>query len=307
MKLTRRDLIKLGAGASVAGMAGSWNTLLASTGPLLMATIPSTGEQVPAVGIGTNRYRGNVDSDAMQPLRATLETFFKLGGRVIDTSPNYGNSEQVLGKLLADAGLRGNAFMATKVDREDREEGIERMAGSAERLGGVIDLMQVHNLRGTDVQLATMMDMKAAGEIRYIGVTTHRTDMHGEVEEIMNRYPLDFIQINYSLADRAAADRLLPLSMDKGVAVLVNRPFGNGKLFAAVKGEELPAWAAEIDASSWGQVFLKFILSHPAETLPIPGTTKPHHAEDNMNAMRGRMPDADMRKRIASHFDGVAQ
>jgi aryl-alcohol dehydrogenase-like predicted oxidoreductase len=305
MKLTRRDLIRLGAGASVAGMAGPWNSLLASSESLVMTTIPSTGERVPAVGIGTNRYRGDVNSADMAPFRATLEAFFKHGGRVIDTSPNYGNSEEVLGRLLADSGLRGNSFMATKVDREDREDGLERMAGSAKRLGGVIDLMQVHNLRGTDVQLASMMEMKAAGKIRYIGITTHRTDMHGEIEDVMNRYPLDFIQINYSLADRAAADRLLPLSMDKGVAVMINRPFGNGKLFSAVKGVDLPGWAAEIDASSWGQLFLKYILSHPAATLPIPGTTKAHHVEDNLQAMRGRLPDNEMSKKIENWFDGV--
>jgi aryl-alcohol dehydrogenase-like predicted oxidoreductase len=306
MRLTRRDLIRLGAGASVAGMAGPWKSLLASSESLVMTTIPSTGEQVPAVGIGTNRYRGDVNSADMAPLQATLEAFFKHGGRAIDTSPNYGNSEEVLGRLLADSGLRGNSFMATKVDREDREDGLERMAGSAKRLGGVIDLMQVHNLRGTDVQLASMMEMKAAGKIRYIGITTHRTDMHGEIEDVMNRYPLDFIQINYSLADRAAADRLLPLSMDKGVAVMINRPFGNGKLFSAVKGVDLPGWAADIDASSWGQVFLKYILSHPAATLPIPGTTKAHHVEDNLQAMRGRLPDKEMRKKIENWFDGAA-
>ena len=306
MKLTRRDLIRLGAGASVAGMTGPWTSLLASSESLLMATIPSTCEQLPAIGIGTNRYRGDVNSADMAPLQATLEAFFKHGGRVIDTSPNYGNSEEVLGHLLAASGQRGETFMATKVDREDREDGLERMAGSAKRLGGMIDLMQVHNLRGTDVQLASMMEMKAAGKIRYIGITTHRTDMHGEIEDVMNRYPLDFIQINYSLADRAAADRLLPLSMDKGVAVMVNRPFGNGKLFSAVKGMDLPGWAADIGALSWGQVFLKFIVSHPAAMVLIPGTTKAHHVEDNLQAMRGSLPDAGMRKTIESWYDGVA-
>jgi aryl-alcohol dehydrogenase-like predicted oxidoreductase len=305
MKLTRRNLIKLGAGASMAGMAGSWTSVLAAEPSLLMTTIPSTGEQVPSVGIGTNRYRGAVGSADMAPLKTTLEAFFKHGGRVIDTSPNYGNSEEVLGHLLAETGLRANTFMATKVDRETREDGLERMAGSAKRLDGVIDLMQVHNLRGTDVQLASMMEMKAAGKIRYIGITTHRTDMHSEIEDVMNRYPLDFIQINYSLADRAAADQLLPLSMDKGVAVMVNRPFGNGKLFSAVKGVDLPAWAVEMDASSWGQVFLKYIVSHPAAMIPIPGTTKPHHVEDNLQALRGNLPDAELRQKMEAWFDGV--
>jgi aryl-alcohol dehydrogenase-like predicted oxidoreductase len=270
-----------------------------------MATIPSTGEQVPAVGIGTNRYRGDVSSADMAPYRATLEAFFKHGGRVIDTSPNYGNSEQVLGHLLADSGLRGNTFMATKVDREDREDGLERMAGSAKRLGGVIDLMQVHNLRGVDVQLPTLQDWKAEGRFRYIGVTTHRVSQHAEIERVMRQYPLDFIQINYSLADRAAADRLLPLAQDLGVAVLVNRPFGNGRLFGAVKGVDLPGWAAEIDAASWGQVFLKYIVSHPAATIPIPGTTKPHHVVDNLGAMHGGLPDPALRSAMERFMDGL--
>ena len=211
----------------------------------------------------------------------------------------------MLGRLLADLGRRDDVFMATKVDREDRAEGEERMNGSAERLGGTIDLMQVHNLRGVDEQLPTLQAWKAEGRFRYIGVTTHRVSQHGDIERVMRQYPLDFIQINYSLADRAAADRLLPLARDRGVAVLVNRPFGNGRLFDAVKGAEMPSWASEIDAGSWGQVFLKYIVSHPAATIPIPGTTKPHHVVDNLGAMRGRLPDAALRSDMERFMDGL--
>jgi aryl-alcohol dehydrogenase-like predicted oxidoreductase len=302
MKLTRRDLIRLSAGVSVAGLAGSWNTLLASE-KLATTTVPSSGLELPSVGVGTNRYRGAVGSADMAPLKKTLETFFKFGGRVIDTSPNYGNSEEVLGALLNETGLRGKAFMATKVDREDAADGVERMESSIGRLGKPIDLMQVHNLRGTDQQLSTMFEWKEQGRLGHVGITTHRVSQHAEMEAFMRKYPLDFIQVNYSLADRAAADRVLPLAIDRGIAVLVNRPFGNGKLFGAVKGVDLPAWAADIDCASWGQVFLKYIISHPAPTIPIPGTTKPHHAEDNLGALRGRMPDAGLRKEMKSYFE----
>jgi aryl-alcohol dehydrogenase-like predicted oxidoreductase len=305
MKLTRRDLIKSGAGAGLLSLAGGWNNLLAAADDLILTTIPSTGQKIPSVGVGTNRYRGTPVSDEMQPFMQTLQKIYELGGRVIDTSPNYGNSEEVLGSLLNEAGLKDDMFMATKVDREDGEEGEERMRGSLERLGDKIDLMQVHNLRGTDVQLKTMQEWKEQGRFRYIGVTTHRVAQHAEMERIMRSYPLDFIQVNYSLADRAAADSVLPLAQDRGIAVLVNRPFANGKLFGAVKGVDLPPWAADIDASSWGQVFLKFIISHPAATVPIPGTTKPHHAEDNMGAMRGRLPDAALRREMEVFMDGL--
>ena len=305
MKLTRRNLIKLGAGAGVASLSAPWGALFAAESTVHMTTIPSTGQKIPSVGIGTNRYRGNVESDDMAQLARTLEAFHKAGGRVIDTSPNYGNSEEVLGKLLNDLGLRDRVFMATKVDREDQAEGRERMEQSFQQLLGPIDLMQVHNLRGTDVELETMMAWKKEGRFKYIGITTHRVSQHAEMERFMNKYPLDFIQVNYSLADRASADRILPLAIDRGIAVLVNRPFGNGSLFGAVKGVDLPGWAADIDASSWGQVFLKYIISHPAETVPIPGTTKPHHAEDNMGAMAGRMPDAGLRKEIEKTMDAL--
>jgi aryl-alcohol dehydrogenase-like predicted oxidoreductase len=303
MKLTRRELMKLGAGAGVASMSGPWSTLLAATAPIIKTTIPSTGQQVPCVGIGTVKFRGDPGSAGMTPFIQTLEAFHELGGQVLDTSPNYGNSEEVLGRLLADLELRDKVFMATKVDREDQAEGVERMEGSFRRLGGNIDLMQVHNLRGTDVELETMMAWKEQGRFRYIGITTHRGEQHADMVKFMRKYPLDFIQVNYSMSDRAAAVRVLPLAQDRGIAVLVNRPFGNGKLFGAVRGHELPEWAADIDAQSWGQVFLKYIISHPAATIPIPGTSKPHHARDNMGAMLGGLPDAHLRLEMERFMD----
>lgn len=303
MKLTRRELIKCGAGAGLVSMTTGLGSLMASTADINMTTIPSSGQQVPAIGIGTVKFRGQPGSDEMTPFRQTLEVFHRLGGRLVDTSPNYGNSESVLGYLLKDLGLRDQVFMATKVDREDAADGRERMEGSFERLGPPIDLMQVHNLRGTDEQLPTMLEWKKEGRFSYVGITTHRVEQHSDIEAVMKKYPLDFIQVNYSLADRAAADRLLPLAQDQGVAVLVNRPFGRGDLFTRLRGMDLPDWAADIDASSWAQVLLKYIIGHPAATLPIPGTSKPHHAEDNLGALRGRLPDAALRSEMESFMN----
>jgi aryl-alcohol dehydrogenase-like predicted oxidoreductase len=303
MKLTRRDLVKMSAGAAAFGLGGGWSALSAGTGEMIEVTIPSSGRKVPAVGIGTVKYRGDPGSGDMKVFRDTLQVFHGRGGRVVDTSPNYGNSEEVLGRLLADTGLRKDMFMATKVDRENSADGVARMESSFGRLGKPIDLMQVHNLRGTDEQLPVMFDWKEQGRLGYVGITTHRVSQHADIEKFMLKYPLDFIQVNYSLADRAAAERLLPLAIDRGIAVLVNRPFGRGELFGAVKGVELPSWAADIDANSWGQVFLKYIISHPAPTLPIPGTSKPHHAEDNLGAMYGRLPDAALRTEMEKFID----
>jgi aryl-alcohol dehydrogenase-like predicted oxidoreductase len=310
MKLTRRYLLGLSLGAGAAALGGRWTALSAAgvvaRGPLNMAVIPSSGEKVPAVGLGTVDFQGDPNKDDLTPLRQTLEVFHRLGGRLLDTSPNYGDSEQVLGRLLSDLSIRGDMFMATKVDREGRAEGEERMEGSFRRLDGAIDLMQVHNLRGTDVQLETLAAWKQEGRFKYVGITTHREGQHQEIERYMRRYPLDFVQVNYSLADRAAAERILPLAQDKGIAVLVNRPFGKGELFGVVRGQPLPDWAADIDANSWGQVFLKYVMGHTAVTIPIPGTSKPHHAEDNAGALFGRLPDAELRAEMERYLDRLA-
>jgi len=310
MKLTRRDWLGLGLGLGAAALGGRWTTPSAAekavSGPLNMAVIPSSGESVPAVGLGTVDFQGDPVTDDLTVLRRTLEVFHQMGGRVLDTSPNYGNSENVLGALLRELGVRPEMFMATKVDREERAAGEERMAGSFQRLGGAVDLMQVHNLRGVDVMLPVLVEWQKEGHVKYIGITTHRDGQHGEIEDCMRRYPLDFVQVNYSVADRAAADRILPLALDKGIAVLVNRPFGKGGLFGAVRGRELPDWAGEIDATSWGQVFLKYIMGHPAVTIPIPGTSKPHHAEDNAGALYGRLPDAALRLEMERYLDSLS-
>jgi aryl-alcohol dehydrogenase-like predicted oxidoreductase len=298
----------LGVGAVALG--GRWTGLSAAgsaaSGPQNVAVIPSSGERVPALGLGTVDFQGTPGTDDLSVLRQTLDRFHRMGGRLLDTSPNYGNSEDVLGHLLRDLGIRGDMFMATKVDREERAAGEQRMEESFQRLGGAIDLMQVHNLRGADIQLQTLAEWKQQGRFKYIGITTHRESQHAEIEEYMRRFPLDFVQVNYSLADRAAARRILPLAQDRGIAVLVNRPFGKGGLFATVRGRELPDWAADMDAASWGQVFLKYIMGHPAVTIPIPGTSKPHHAEDNAGALYGRLPDAALRQEMERWLDQVS-
>ena len=288
MTISRRDLLKLGAGAGLVTLIGGNGVLSAESRIAISTTIGSSGEQLPAVGIGTRDYRSNTDPEEMARFRQTLDAFHSAGGRVIDTSPNYGNAETVIGSLL-----RGLEI------REDPQQGRERMQRSFELLGGdQIDLMQVHNLRGTKAELETMKAWKARGRFRYIGVTTHSSRQYDEMEAVMREHALDFVQLNYSLADRGAEKRLLPLARDRGITVLVNLPFARGRLFRAVGDRPLPDWADEIDAASWGQIFLKYIISHPASTLPIPGTTKPHHAKDNVGAAFGRLPDAALRREI---------
>jgi aryl-alcohol dehydrogenase-like predicted oxidoreductase len=302
MTITRRQLLRISGGAGLVAASGPWRPLLAQSGTTIMTTIPSSGEQLPAVGIGTRDFRSDTNAEEMQRFRETLETFYATGGRVIDTSPNYGEAETVIGKLLAEVGIRDDVFLATKVDREDQQQGVVRMNRSFKLLGGEkIDLMQVHNLRGTEVELETMKAWKEEGRIRYLGVTTHNPDQYAEMQDVMRRHPLDFIQLNYSLADRAAEKSILPLAKDRGIAVLVNLPFARGELFSAVADHPLPDWAAEMDALSWGQVFLKYVLSYPASVLPIPGTTKPHHVRDNLGAAMGRLPDENLRREIENY------
>lgn len=300
MKLTRRQVIQ--AGANLAG-ASLISPILAQS-PLNTTVIPSSGQQVPSVGIGCRNYRGSLNSDEMPVFTDTLSTFHRLGGKVVDTSPNYGNSEEIIGTIMRELDIRNELWVATKVDREDQATGIARMERSFKLLAGdSFELMQVHNLRGVDIQLKTMTEWKEQGRFRYIGVTTSSDRQYEAMAEVMNRHTLDFIQIDYSLGNRNADDRLLPMALDKGIAVLVNLPFGRGRLFNAVGDTPLPDWATDIDAGSWAQIFLKYVMSHPTGAIPIPGTTKPHHADDNIAAARGRLPDASLRREMELFID----
>ena len=303
MSITRRQALQLGFGSAVAAAGGNWSAVLAQSG-LNMATIPSSGQQLPCVGIGCRNYRSSGNAQEAQEFRDTFATFHRLGGRIVDTSPNYGNSEEVIGGIMREQGIRDALWVATKVDRDDRAGGIQRMERSFELLGGDhFELMQVHNLIGTDVQLETMTAWKEQGRFRHIGVTTSSQRQYAELEQIMNRHRLDFIQIDYALGNRSADERILPLAQDKGIAVLVNLPFGRGRMFQAVGNRPLPDWAGDIQASSWAQVFLKYIASHPGTVIPIPGTTKPHHAEDNLKAAMGPVPSAELRREMERFID----
>ena len=256
--------------------------------------IPSTGEALPVVGCGT--YIGfdlAPGSPGYGELPGVLEALFAAGGSVLDSSPMYGRAETTCGELLAAAGSRPRAFIATKVWTHGREDGMAQMEQSFARLAtSRIDLMQVHNLVDWRVQLDTLRGWKDAGRVRYLGITHYTTFAYPEVEAVLRAEKLDFLQINYALDDRAAAERLLPLAQERGVAVLVNQPFGGGGLLRRLSGTALPGWAADIGCTSWAQLLLKFVLSHPAVTCAIPGTRRPAHMQDNLAAGRGAVPDA---------------
>lgn len=299
MKFTRRDILKLGAGAA----AGALATPARSAGELVTRAIPSSGERLPVVGIGTNRYRTGSEAE-VAPLRETLKTFVGAGGKVIDTAPMYGSSEVVLGQLISALGIRSELFLATKVYASGRESGAEEMDDSFKRLQtDRIDLIQVHNLSDTATQLATMREGKQAGRYRYVGVTTSQDAQYDDMLVVLRSETLDFVQVDYSIDNRTAAERILPLALERRVAVLVNLPLGRARLFSAVRGKPLPGWAAEFDCASWAQFFLKYVIGHPAVTVAIPGTRRPEHVLDNLGAARGRLPDAAQRKKMEQFFE----
>ena len=308
--INRRDLLKGSATVVASGvMAPAIASGTLNPHPevsVLSKPIPSSGELVPVVGIGTNRYRGGPEEETRAPLRNTLRAFAELGGRFIDTAPSYGNSEAVLGELIAELGGDTNYLLATKCDTSGGKETQEQMGQSARLLGAkTLDFMQIHNLRNWQQQLPVMREWKAEGHIRYCGITIWKGHQFDACAEVLRVEPLDTVQLNYSLLDRAAETELLPLAQEKGVAVIANVPFARGRLFDAVKGLDLPEWAAEFDCYSWAQFFLKYVVSHPAVTLAIPGTTKEKYARDNFGAARGVLPDAAMRKRQEAFIDNL--
>jgi diketogulonate reductase-like aldo/keto reductase len=268
---------------------------------VLSRAIPATGEKIPVVGLGTWQvFDVGASPNERQPLRQVLTRFVQLGGKVIDSSPMYGRAESVIGDLTNELQLREKLFLATKVWTSGQQAGIESMERSLARLQTKrLDLMQVHNLVDLDTQLATMRAWKEEGRIRYIGITHYVDSAFPEVEKILRREKLDFLQINYSIIDRAADERLLPLARERGVAVLINRPFASGDLFARVRAQPLPEWAGEFDSKSWAQFLLKWILGNAAVTCAIPATGNVRHLEDNMAAGIGQLPDEKMRQRMA--------
>ena len=240
-------------------------------------------------------------------MKEVLRLFHEMGGRVFDTAPTYGSSEQVAGELVQELGIHNELFFATKISTGGgRQAGLDQQEASFERWGrDTIDLNQVHNLRDVDVHLRTIRQAREEGRTRYVGVTTSVGRQYEQMERVLRTEELDFVQVNYSLGERQAAERLLPLAQDRGIGVVVNEPYNVGRLFGAVRGQELPDWAAEFDCRSWGQFFLKYILGHPAVTVVIPATSDPEHLVDNMGAGVGSLPDERTRRRMEELFDGL--
>ena len=301
MKITRREFNK--AGLSALSLAALGGKALAGPEHLISKAIPSSGEKVPVVGLGTNRYGRRERAD----LLAALGRFHELGGTVIDTAPMYGKSEEVLGDLIEELGARDDLFIATKADKDPGGDAtVEQMQTSQQKLRTkTFDLMQVHNLRGTSDALARMREWQQDGKIRYIGITTSRQAQYEEFEKVMKTEELDFIQINYSLEQREAAERILPLAADKGIGVMINRAFGGGRIFEAVGDQPLPEWARDFGSNSWAQFLLNYVIGHPAVTLTIPGMTKVHHVDDNFGAAHGRLPTAEERQKQEAFFDAL--
>ena len=273
--------------------------------PMATRPIPRTGAALPRIGLGTwQTFDVGADAGERAPRRVVLERFLAAGGRVIDSSPMYGRAEEVTGDLLADLGQLGTPFLATKVWTRGADRGVAEMRRSMARMRtSTMDLMQIHNLLDWQTHLPILRAWKQAGTIRYLGVTHYAHDAFDELERIVRTEAVDFVQLPYNLADRAAERRLLPAAADTGTAVLVMRPFAEGALFERVRGRALPAWAADLACTSWAQLFLKFILGHPAVTCPLPATSKPAHLDDNVQAGRGPLPDAAQRRALLALLD----
>ncbi|MFM2109229.1 MAG: aldo/keto reductase [Gammaproteobacteria bacterium] len=306
ISLNRRHFIESSVAAAAtaavatAALPAAAGVALSGEG-LIRRRIPSSGEMLPVIGLGTSGpFEVGVDARDREPLAAVLSGFFEGGATVIDTSPMYSSAESVLGELL-NPEMQSRAFIATKVWTRGAREGVTQMTRSMELLRRKkVELMQVHNLLDLDVHLPTLRRWKEEGRIRYLGITHYTVESHARLAEIIEREPIDFVQFNYSATTTAAEARLLPLCADKGVAVLVNRAFDDGKIFSRLKDRPLPAWAADIACTSWAQLLLKFVISHPAVTCVIPATGKLRNLQDNLAAGRGPLPDAEQRKAIVA-------
>jgi diketogulonate reductase-like aldo/keto reductase len=297
--LSRRGFLQAAAAAGIgaalarAPRAGEAAAAL----PLISKAIPVSGEKLPAIGIGTDAFNERARDD----IRAELKRMNELGATVIDTSDDYGDSEAIIGDALSGLGIRERMFLATKISGGGGADIFERSLGRLHTQR--VELLQVHNLNGVDKLVPAMQQWKKDGKIRYLGVTTSRVSQHAELLDVMRRYSLDFIQVDYSIANRDAADAVLPLALQRKMAVLINLPFGRSSLFREAADRQLPPWAADIDVASWAQFFLKYVISHEAVTCAIPGSTKVDHLVDNQGAGRGRLPDAAMRKRMEQYWD----
>ncbi|WDM61570.1 aldo/keto reductase [Pseudomonas sp. NEEL19] len=298
----RRDVLRVGA---TLGLLASAPWLHAATpAGMLTRAVPSSGEALPVIGAGTSgSFEVEAGSAAYQQLRAVLKAFFDGDGRVIDTSPNYGGADSILGQLLEEGGWHSRCFIATKIAADSRAEAQAQWAESLKRLRtDKVDLLQVHNLRDWRTQLPYARELKQQGKTRYVGITHYLNSGHAEVAELVRSEALDFIQINYSVSAPQAARELLPLCQERGVAVLINRAFDDGRLFTRVKDQPLPGWAAEAGIGSWAQLFLKFAISHPAVTTVIPATGRPDRQLDQLMAGQGPLLTQAQQQALIRHF-----
>jgi len=307
-RINRRDAL-LAALTLGAGVVMSRAAVAAGSGGANTKAIPSSGQKIPVIGVGTNKY-DVTDADELTALRAVLEQLPMQGGAIVDTAPLYGHAEQVIGDLVAGLHNRERLFLATKVMTPDAKAAADSMEESLRRLKTPhIDLMQVHNLIGVETTIPVLQEWKKAGRIGYYGITTSSPGQHGRMMDYMQRLPMDFIQVDYSLANRAAAQEVLPLAAQKGIAVIANSPFGGRRaaasVFGQVAGKPLPNWASAIQVTSWSQLFLKYVVSHPAITCTVPGTTTAGHLQDNMAAAHGTLPDAQLRQKMEALWDSL--
>jgi len=302
---TRRQLLHRSALlAAVAALGPVLPSFVTAAESLRTRTIPGSGETLPVIGLGTSRTHDvRLDDAEMDALLEVLRVFVEGGAQLIDTAPSYGNADRVVGELVQRRDARDQVFLATKVSATGRERGMAQIEDSFKALQtDTIDLIQVHNLQDTRTQLGLLRELKEQGRIRYIGVTHYVESAHDRLLDVLKQEPVDFVQFNYSVSERNAEKRLLPYCADNGIATLINRPFTRGNLLSRVKGKPLPTWAAEIDASSWAQLLLKFILAEPAVTTVIPATSNPRYMADNILAGQGRLPDARQRELIVEAF-----
>lgn len=299
-RMSRRAVLRLLLAS--APLAAGARLVLAQGKRMTQRAIPGSGELLPVVGLGTwQTFDVGVAESERAPLREVLRLFLDHGGRLVDSSPMYGRAESVVGDLAADLAAHDRLFLATKVWTSGEVAGRRQMEESLKRLRARrVDLMQVHNLLDWRTHLKTLRTWKEQGRVRYLGVTHYTASAYDELERVMRDQPLDFVQLNYSIAEREAERRLLPLARERGIAVLANRPFAQAGLFRRVRGRDLPGWAAEFDCASWAQFFLKFVIGHPAVTCVIPATRNPRHLVDNVQAGYGRLPDEAARQRMAA-------
>lgn len=310
MDMTRKEFLRLTAGTAAlltAGGPGAINAALAGDAPLIMRKVGKTGEVLPVIGLGTAQTFGDVmEGEGYIQRKGVIQALVEGGGTLIDTAPTYSNAEAVMGKAIRELGTRNKIYISTKISITGEKAGIDQFNQTLKDLGtDHVELLHIHNLRDFDTHLKTVRRLKDEGKIKAAGVTHFQDRSHDDLIKVMKTANLDWVQVNYAMDGREAEDDVLPLAKDLGMGVMLNLPFGRGRLFEKVKGKELPDWAKEFDANSWGQFFLKYLVANEAVTCAIPGTTQARHMIDNLGAARGRLPDVAMRKKMIGYIDSL--